>query len=209
MNTNLEVLFNCLYFQVIQYLISDPDLDPVYLIDEKNWRQFSDEMELRRLCMLELEKNPTAVRFHWINHRLKYQVSEWLNCSLNWKHFFIQTVICSAFYPIHINWAPGQILKIFLLPLYFTAFQGQGHSRRSNVLCTTPHPCTGSEPTWRSYLQQLYPSVVFLNPPSENVTNVLPNKNCHNMSQWFYKGNLTVYETYQTGFKIEGLGPIP
>ena len=76
MNTNLEVLFNCLYFQVIQYLISDPDHDPVYLIDEKNWRQFSDEMELRRLCMLELEKNPTAVRFHWINHRLKYQVSE-------------------------------------------------------------------------------------------------------------------------------------
>ena len=125
MNTNLEVLFNCLYFQVIQYLISDPDHDPVYLIDEKNWRQFSDEMELRRLCMLELEKNPTAVRFHWINHRLKYQVSEWLNCSLNWKYFFIQTVICSAFYPIHINWAPGPILKIFLLPLYFTAFQGQ------------------------------------------------------------------------------------
>ena len=29
------------------------------------------------------------------------------------------------------------------------------------------------------------------------------------MSQWFYKGNLTVYETYQTGFKIKGLGPIP
>ena len=44
----------------------------------------------------------------------------------------------------------------------------------------------------RSILLEKLVHVVFLNQPSENLTNVLSNKIYRNVRQWFYKGNLTV-----------------
>ena len=54
--------FTC-NFQVLTSLVNEPDLDPYKIIESNNWWQLNDEEELRRLCIAELEKDPTTVEY--------------------------------------------------------------------------------------------------------------------------------------------------